>query len=70
MKFRYDKKDDALMIWLSKEPVDFAEQNKGLIVHFSKKNKPILIEILDAYKFLKNTSRAFPANIREQILVA
>ena len=40
MKFRYDKKDDALMIWLSKEPVDFAEQNKGLIVHFSKKNKP------------------------------
>ena len=70
MKFRYDKQDDALMIWLSKEPVDFAEQNKNLIVHFSKKNKPVLIEILDASKFLKETSHAFPSDLRKQILVA
>lgn len=68
MKLRYDKQDDALMIWLSKEPVDFAEQNKNVIIHFSKKNKPVLIEILDASNFLKETSQAFPINIREQIL--
>lgn len=32
MKIRYDKKDDVMMIWLSKEPVDYAEQNKDLIL--------------------------------------
>ena len=51
MKFRYDKEDDALMIWLSKEPVDYAQQNKNIIIHFSKENKPVLMEILNAVSF-------------------
>ena len=55
MNFRYDKQDDVLMIWFSKEPVDYAEKNKNVIVHFSKKNTPILVEILDASKMLKET---------------
>ncbi len=63
MKFRYDKDDDALMIWFSKDPVDYAEQSGDLIVHFSKKNKPVLMEILNAAAFLKQTSRVFPKSI-------
>lgn len=66
-KFRYDKEDNALMIWFSKEPVDYAEQEKNLIIHFSKKNKPVLMEILDATKFLKETAKILPTNIKQQI---
>ncbi len=66
-KFRYDKEDNALMIWFSKEPVDYAEQEKNLIIHFSKENKPVLMEILDATKFLKDTAKILPPNIKQQI---
>lgn len=67
MKFRYDKEDDILMIWLSKNSVDYAEQEKDVIIHFSKKNKPVLMEILEASKFLKETSQVFPKEIRQQV---
>ena len=67
MKFRYDKEDDALMIWLSKEPVDYAQQNKNIIIHFSKENKPVLMEILNAVSFLKESNKILPQKIREQI---
>ena len=66
-KFRYDKEDNALMIWFSREPVDYAQQEKNLIIHFSKENKPVLMEILDATKFLKETAKILPMNIKQQI---
>lgn len=66
-KFRYDKEDNALMIWFSKEPVDYAQQEKNLIIHFSKENKPVLMEILDATNFLKETTKILPQNIKQQI---
>lgn len=68
-KFRYDKEDDILMVWFSKEPVDYAEQEKDLIIHFSKENKPVLMEILEASKFLKETTKTLPPNIRQQIFM-
>lgn len=64
MKLRYDKDDDALMIWLSKKKVDYAEQEKNIIVHFSKDNKPVLLEILHASQFLAETSKALPQTSR------
>lgn len=66
MKLRYEKEDDILMIWFSKEPVDYAEQTGDLIVHFSKKNTPVLMEILNATKFLKKTTSVFPKSLRTQ----
>lgn len=60
MKKRYDKTDDVLMIWFSKESVDYAEQTKDLIVHFSKQNKPVLLEILNASKFLTESYNMIP----------
>ena len=68
-KFRYDKEDDVLMVWFSQEPVDYAEQEKNLIINFSKENKPVLMEILDASEFLKETTKTLPLRIKQQIFM-
>lgn len=68
MNFRYDKEDDVLMIWFSKEKIDFAEQSGDVIMHFSKKKRPVLMEILDASAFLKQTVTQFPKSIIESLL--
>ena len=52
-KVIYEKKDDVLNIWLSKKPIDYAEDTDGVIVHFTKNNEPVYIEILDSSRFLK-----------------
>lgn len=70
MKFRYDKEDDILMVWLSKSKVDYAEQSKDVIVHFSKDHKPVLMEILDASEFMKSASGKFPQQTRHLFATA
>lgn len=67
MKFKYNKEDDVLMIELNKKPIDYAEQSGDLIVHFSPKREAVLIEILDASDFLKETAQALPVKVREDI---
>lgn len=68
MKLNYNKQDDVLMIEFNDKPIDYAEQSKDVIVHFSPKHELVLLEILDASKFLKETSSAFPREIRQQVL--
>lgn len=58
MKYRYDKEDDVLMIWVSKDPVDYADKTGDVIVHFSKSDKPVLFEIIKASKFAKDVAGA------------
>ena len=67
MKLKYSREDDVLMIELNKQPIDYAEQSGDLIVHFSPKREAVLLEILDASQFLKNTARIFPKSVREEI---
>lgn len=67
MKQRYDKEDDALMIWFSKEPVDHAEQTHDVIVHLSRNNKPVLLEILNASRFLQESYSVLPPSVRSYI---
>lgn len=50
MKYKYDKETDILVIELSRERPDFAEQKENIITHYNKQNKPVEIEILDASK--------------------
>ncbi|MEK6942324.1 MAG: DUF2283 domain-containing protein [archaeon] len=50
MKYKYDKETDTMVIELSKEKPDFAEQKGNIITHYNKQNKPIEIEILNASK--------------------
>jgi len=55
MKISYDREQDIMMLELSKQKIDHAEQAGQIIVHFSKKDKPVLLEILDASEFLAAT---------------
>ncbi|MBI5051484.1 DUF2283 domain-containing protein [Candidatus Micrarchaeota archaeon] len=48
MKYSYDSKTDILILKLSNEKPDFAEQRENIITHYNKAGKPIEIEILDA----------------------
>ena len=67
MKFKYEKEDDVLLVELNKKPIDHAEQSGDLIVHYSSKREAVLLEILDATKFLKEVSKDIPPKIRQQI---
>ena len=70
IKYRYDKDDDILMVFLGKGKIDDAQQTGNIISHLSAKGELLLLEILDASKFLKETSKAFPPNIRSQVFSA
>jgi uncharacterized protein YuzE len=51
-KIRYNKESDTLMIELSPDPIDYAEESGPFIIHFSKDGHPVLLEILDAKDFV------------------
>ncbi len=48
MEYKYDSETDILIITLSGEKPDFAEQQENIITHYNSYGKPIEIEILDA----------------------
>jgi uncharacterized protein YuzE len=54
-KIRYSKDVDALLIELSDKPIDYAEEEGRIIVHFTKEGEPVLLEILDAKNFILNS---------------
>ncbi len=68
MNFKYEKENDVMMIELSNEKIDYAEQTGDLIVHFSPKRKAVLLEILDASKFLEKAIKSIPKKIKCQVL--
>ena len=51
-KIRYSDDVDALLVELSSEPVDHAEESGPFIVHFSRNGEPVLLEILNAKEFV------------------
>jgi hypothetical protein len=48
---KYNKDEDIMIIEVSPEPIDFAEEMGPFIVHFTSDSKPVLLEILDASEF-------------------
>ena len=52
MKIRYSPDVDILTVFLSDEPLDYAEETEGVIAHFSVEGKPVLLEIQGAREFL------------------
>ena len=65
MKYKYDKETDTMVIELSKEKPDFAEQKGNIITHYNKQNRPIEIEILNASKTTLEMLKAMlPAKIQ------
>ena len=64
MKYKYDKETDTMIIELSREKPDFAEQKGNIITHYNKENRPIEIEILNASKTTLEMLKAMlPAKI-------
>ncbi len=51
-RMRYSRDVDVLLVELSGKPIDYAEEEGQIIVHFSKEGEPVLLEILDARNFL------------------
>lgn len=60
IKITYDPEADILS-WETGEPakIDYATEMGNIIVHFTKGNKPILIEVLEASKVMRKTERVF-----------
>ena len=52
MKVKYSRDVDILLVWLSDESFDYAEETEGVITHFSAAGKPVLLEIQGAREFL------------------
>ncbi|MFQ6137177.1 MAG: DUF2283 domain-containing protein [Candidatus Hydrothermarchaeales archaeon] len=57
MKVKYSRGEDILLIEVSDEPIEYAEEVGPIIVHFTKAEKPVLLEILDASEFLAEATK-------------
>jgi uncharacterized protein YuzE len=57
MKIRYSRNEDILIIELSDEKIDYAEEMEPIIVHFTENGKPVMLEILDASEFIAEISK-------------
>ena len=68
MKISYDREADIMMIEISKEKIDYAEESGTIIIHFSKKNRPVLLEILDASEFLSLVTKASIRAKKEELI--
>lgn len=51
-KISYEPEADVLMWEIADKPIDYAKEIGDVVVHFTKNNTPVLIEILEASKFL------------------
>ena len=67
MKAKYYEDADLISWRLSNKSYEHASRSGDFVVHFSKDDEPVLIEILNASKFLKETSQLFPKGIQRQI---
>lgn len=67
MKIKYDSEVDIVMIEFSDEDIDHAEETENMIIHFSRENKPVLVEILDASEFLSELSGVMDASEGETV---
>jgi uncharacterized protein YuzE len=52
MKLTYDGVSDTLSILLSRKQIAYGEEHEGVIVNYSRDDKPVEIEILNASKFM------------------
>lgn len=72
-KISYEPEADVLMWEITDKPIDYAKEIGNVVVHFTKENMPVLIEILEAGKFLVKARNLIKkksvATVRELTLV-
>ena len=52
-KITYEPEADVLIWEINKKAIDYASEVGNVIIHFTKNNQPVLFELLDASKFLR-----------------
>jgi hypothetical protein len=57
IKISYEPEADVLMWETSKQPIEYAQEVGNMVVHFDKKNNPVLTELLEASKFLNQAGK-------------
>ncbi len=55
-KVSYEPEADVLSWQISAAPIEYASEMGNVIVHFSKKNVPVYIEVLEASKLLSKVT--------------
>ena len=58
MRVRYNRKEDILVLEVSKASIDHAEEAGPIIAHFSEDDRLVLLEILEARDFLSKLTKA------------
>lgn len=56
-KINYEPDADVLSYEITSQSIDYAKEIGDIVVHFTKNNIPVLIEILEATKFLKKAEK-------------
>ena len=70
-KISYDSDADVLrMESAGNKVIDHAEEMGNLVVHFSKKNRPVLVEILEASRLFKDQPKYLRTTISETFVAA
>ena len=62
VKISYEPEADVLTWEITDKPIDFAKEAGNVIVHFTKNNMPVLIEVLEASKFLAKAKNLVKKN--------
>lgn len=52
-KISYEPEADVLSWEVNNKPIDYASEVGNVVIHFTKNNQPVLFELLDASKFLR-----------------
>jgi len=60
MKARYYREDDLLVLQVADKPYHQAEKIGSFIIHFTSDGEPVMVEILQATRFLKEAAAALP----------
>ena len=56
-KIHYEPEAEVLTYEITNQPIDYAKEIGNIVVHFTKNNIPVLVEILEATKFLKKAEK-------------
>lgn len=64
----YDLEANLISWEITKDPIDHALELGNFIIHLSKTKKPVLIEILNASKFVGQMDKIKLEGIKRQIM--
>ena len=65
---QYDIEANIISWEITKDPIDHAVELGNFIIHLSKGKKPVLIEILNASKFIGQMDKVKLEGVKKQVM--